>query len=249
MKLSGAEIEMDNLYMHSLRQFGFKERTSILQLSLKTNPSIGLVIIDGIRDLIADINNATESVEIVGLLMKLSYEHNCHICCVLHQNKGDERARGHLGTELVNKAETIISVTKDDKQPEFSIIKAELTRDKEFEEITFSINNEGLPIISDVDIHYKNDFNPITCDNKFHIDLLSEIFSNNKILPTYSSVTMAIREQLLFMGFNIGINKAKDFQSYYCNVTKQIVKVDTPNKGYMFNNQKAEIDYKSGQFN
>ena len=32
---------------------------------------------------------------------------------ILHQNKGDENARGHIGTELNNKAETVLLVEKD----------------------------------------------------------------------------------------------------------------------------------------
>ena len=40
-----------------------------------------------------------------------------HIHTILHQNKNDEHARGHIGTELNNKAETIrqVEVDKDDK--------------------------------------------------------------------------------------------------------------------------------------
>ena len=36
---------------------------------------------------------------------------------ILHQNKGEEHARGHIGTELSNKAETVLQVEKDEKNP------------------------------------------------------------------------------------------------------------------------------------
>ena len=44
-------------------------------------------------------------------------ERNIHIHTILHQNKGDENARGHVGTELSNKAETVLQVEKDSKNP------------------------------------------------------------------------------------------------------------------------------------
>ena len=45
----------------------------------------------------------------------VSYTH------LLHQNKGDEHARGHIGTELSNKAETVLQVEKDEKNPGVSL--------------------------------------------------------------------------------------------------------------------------------
>ncbi len=49
---------------------------------------IGLVIIDGIRDLMYDINSPSESSELINLLMRWSSEYNLHIHTVLHLNKG-----------------------------------------------------------------------------------------------------------------------------------------------------------------
>ena len=73
---------------------------------------IGLVIIDGIRDLMYDINSPSESSELINLLMRWSSEYNLHIHTVLHLNKGDDNTRGHIGTELNNKAETVLQITK-----------------------------------------------------------------------------------------------------------------------------------------
>lgn len=98
-----------------------------------------IVFIDGIRDLVTDINDATQATEIVGKLMKWSYEKDCHICCVLHQNKADENARGHIGTELVNKSETVISINKVFGDTMYSEVKSLYTRGHEVKEFMFSI--------------------------------------------------------------------------------------------------------------
>ena len=49
-------------------------------------------------------------------------ERDIHIHTVLHQNKGT-RTQGHIGTELSNKAETVLQVEKDENNPDISTVK------------------------------------------------------------------------------------------------------------------------------
>ena len=44
-------------------------------------------------------------------------EYDLHIHCVLHLNKGDNNVRGHIGTEMSNKAETVLVINKDNETP------------------------------------------------------------------------------------------------------------------------------------
>ena len=132
----------------SLRQFTPKERKAMIAAFVISNPNIKLIFIDGVRDLVFDINSAHEAMEVIGWLMKLSADQNIHICLVLHQNKGDNNVRGHLGTEAVNKAETVLSVTKD---KDISIVRPEHTRSREFAELAFTvedIDEMGIPKIT-----------------------------------------------------------------------------------------------------
>ena len=48
--------------------------------------------------------------------MQWTDDRQIHIHTILHQNKGDENARGHIGTELNNKAETVLLVEKGQEQ-------------------------------------------------------------------------------------------------------------------------------------
>src|SRR5690606_12151186 len=77
---------------------------------------------------------------------KWSEELDIHILSVLHQNKGNEQARGHIGTELINKCETVLSVTKSNENKDISIVEAEYCRNKEPEPFAFEII-EGLPVL------------------------------------------------------------------------------------------------------
>ncbi len=82
-------------------------------------------------------------------MLRWTEEKNIHIATVLHQNKADFNARGHIGTSLVNKAETVISVTRDDKNRDISYVKPEFCKDRDFQMLAFTINDDGLPVLLD----------------------------------------------------------------------------------------------------
>jgi hypothetical protein len=59
----------------------------------------------------------------------------------LHQNPSNSKARGHIGTELVNKAETVLSVFKDNN---IIVVESTESRNKATESFAFEII-DGLP--------------------------------------------------------------------------------------------------------
>ena len=68
-----------------------------------------------------------------------------HIHTVLHQNKNDEHARGHVGTELNNKAEIVMQIEPDKDYKSISVVEAIHSRDREFEPFAFRVNDDSLP--------------------------------------------------------------------------------------------------------
>ena len=146
-----------NLIFVALREKSPEERRRIISYMLAHLKDVGLVVIDGIRDLMYDINNPTESTEIINMLMQWSSQYNLHIHTVLHLNKGDDNTRGHIGTELNNKAETVLQVTKSQTDSNISEVKAMHIRDKEFEPFAFRINAESLPeLVGNYDFNKKD---------------------------------------------------------------------------------------------
>ena len=131
----------DRLTVLSLREYAPNERADILKEAIE-HLKPDLVFLDGIRDIVKDFNNIEESARIVGMLMKLSTKHNCHICCVLHENRVNDQLRGHLGSEIINKSETVLSIAKNG---DTSKVEPAFTRDMPFEAFWFCINNEELP--------------------------------------------------------------------------------------------------------
>jgi len=144
-----ADRNHEDLEFLILRKYTPEERIAIVREAIYRTENVGLVVIDGIRDMVYDINSPSESTKVISLLMTWTGERHIHIHTILHQNKGDENARGHIGTELSNKAETVLQVEKDEKNPDISTVKAAHIRAINFGPFAFRINGEALPELLD----------------------------------------------------------------------------------------------------
>ena len=159
-RVKAISLKEDNLYMYGLRPLSPKSRIEAIEILLQQH-KVDVLIIDGIRDLLMDINNAVESTEVMTKLMAWSFDYDIHIATVLHQNKGDGHSRGHIGTELNNKAETILRVSKDEVDGSISHIEEVFGRGKGFEKFSFFVDEDGLPkICEDYDITVNEDKAP-----------------------------------------------------------------------------------------
>ena len=106
-----------------------------------------LVVIDGIADLQRNTNDLEESDALVTELMALSTLAETHILCVLHTNPGSDKARGHLGSSLQRKAETVLFVHR---VGDVSVVEPQFCRNEPFERFAFSVNEEGIPEICEL---------------------------------------------------------------------------------------------------
>lgn len=135
----------------NVRSLHYEERRRLFKAAVrKFHPD--LVVLDGVRDLLADINDGIRAQEIVEDLMKLAQQVNCCMVCVLHQNKGaeDRNPRGWIGTELMNKAFEVYSCEK--VKPE-NIFMVEQTHTRKYdlgELMFFRMDAETeLPVVCD----------------------------------------------------------------------------------------------------
>lgn len=129
----------------ALRGKSPKERRDIISRVLKEWPTkIKLVIIDGVRDCLSNINDADQVSEVITWEESLIIEYGIHIINVLHQNKTDNNARGHIGSELLNKAFITIELEKEESSG-CTIVTCESSRDGDFEKFAFTHDDNGLP--------------------------------------------------------------------------------------------------------
>jgi len=146
--------------VYSLRSYKTELRFGFVQHVINNTPALGLVVIDGVRDILKDINSQDEATEISDALMKWSEEKHIHIVTVLHANKTDSNLRGAIGTELLNKSETVINVVNEDG---ITVVSCDYSRNRPFEDFAFWIDNNGLPQGCDVPVKgAKKQFDPET---------------------------------------------------------------------------------------
>jgi hypothetical protein len=110
---------------------------------------LGIVSLDGYVDFVKSFNDEVGSSEFTQDLMRYSSIAKCHITGVLHLNPGTTKARGHLGTILQQKCETVV-VIKD--LGEYSEIICQRGRGKKFQNFALRIDDNWLPYVSDDDI-------------------------------------------------------------------------------------------------
>lgn len=227
LRLAGLPIdrEPEHLRFSHLRAIADpNERREIIRYAIYHTPNVGLVVIDGIRDLMLNINNSTEATKLVGDLMQWTSEQNIHIQTVFHLNKGDDNARGHIGTELNNKAETVLQITKDNTITERSIVVPSIIRSKSFEKFAFRLKEvENDICIPQIDLSYSDNerkshrFSYQELSTNEHRKALEQVFSTSEILP-YSTLIVALKEAYAkIVGLSYGQTKLKELLQFLLN--------------------------------
>ena len=143
----------NNIDVFNVRSVAWKDRRQLL-LEAVSHYGPDLVIVDGIRDLVNDINDGVLAQEVMEELMHLADEQNCCIVCILHQNKGseDHNLRGWIGTELMNKAFEVYACEKMMPQRIFKVEQT-LTRKYDIEQsLYFEVDQQGLPRLTAVPV-------------------------------------------------------------------------------------------------
>jgi len=140
--------EVGCYHTYALRTIGYKERLLFIEHCLEQNKGKnGLVIIDGIADLVSDVNNLEESNLCVQKIMQLSAKYDCHIVTVIHSNYGSDKPTGHLGSFLEKKTENQIQLEVNTVNKEWITVSCKRSRGYSFETFSFSINEFGLPFV------------------------------------------------------------------------------------------------------
>ena len=132
----------------ALRPLSAKERVEFLEYLVYESDfknDIGLISIDGVADLVENVNDLEKSNEITGKLMKITQDKKCAMITVIHRNFESQKPTGHLGSSVLKKAETVLFV---DKQNDVATVKAQYSRNIPIDDFSFTINN-GLPEATD----------------------------------------------------------------------------------------------------
>ena len=232
LRLAGLPTTTDseNLDFICLREYSPSVRIGVIDYALRQRRDYGLVIIDGIRDLMFDINNTSESMEVINKMMEWSSKYDLHIHCVLHLNKGDNNVRGHIGTEMGNKAETVLVISKSNENPNISEVHALHIREKEFKPFAFAVDDDGLPVIAenhsfDSNVRPKPRTGFMDLSVEQHREALSAAFGD-KPIRGFENMLQALMTSYEAIGFKRGRSVIIKLLQYLTENLKLIIKRD-----------------------
>lgn len=252
LRLAGLPTTCDNenLDFICLREYSPSVRIEVIDYALRQGKGYGLVIIDGIRDLMLDINSTGESVEVINKMMEWSSKYNLHIHCVLHLNKGDNNVRGHIGTEMSNKAETVLVISKSNENPAISEVHALHIREKEFKPFAFTVDEGGLPVMAEnhsfdgnASERSKNRTGFMNLSVEQHWEALSIAFGD-KPIKGFENVLQAMMTAYEAIGFKRGRSVMIKLLQYLTDNLKLVIKRDklfyydvTPTEAMLFDEE------------
>jgi len=117
---AGNPAEPKWLYHYSLVGYSPRQLQDSLDLAIaeaiKKHGGIFAIILDGVADFVASVNDEAESNGFVNWLRERTVSHDCPAICVIHSNEGEKSGddgRGHLGKQLIRKAESNLLLKKD----------------------------------------------------------------------------------------------------------------------------------------
>ena len=219
-RLAGLSLTKEDkrIKFYGLREFTPTLRIALIDYALRTFEGVGLVIIDGLRDLKYDNNNDKETTYEITMLKAWTSKYNLHIHCVLHLNKNDNNTRGHIGTELENKAETVLIISKNKQDSNISEVRPMHMRDKEFSSWAFHIDDNSLPVLDDgyhITVVKPKDKPLTSLPDDLHAKVLRTVFEGESP-QRYLELVKAISQAYAQEGYKRGDNAVKDMLKIFC---------------------------------
>ena len=147
-------------------------------------------------------------------------------------NKGDNNVRGHIGTEMSNKAETVLVISKNNDCPNVSEVHALHIREKEFKPFAFTVNEGGLPVLAEGHLfenapHQKpkqrTGFMELSIEQ--HREALSAAFGD-KPIRGFENMLQAMMTAYEAIGFKRGRNVMVKLLQYLTDTLKLVIKRD-----------------------
>jgi hypothetical protein len=112
--------DIDWLYHHALVGYTARQLQAalpgIMAAAKAKHGAVFTLILDGVADFVNSVNDEAECNAFIAWLRALSVTYDCPIICVIHSNEGitaGDDGRGHLGKQLMRKAESNLVLKKD----------------------------------------------------------------------------------------------------------------------------------------
>lgn len=135
------------------RSKSIKERLDLIEWIVNESEfsgKIDMILVDGVADLVYNTNDIEEGAKLAESMLKWTSK-GIHMCLIIHKAGNNDKARGHLGTAITIKAESIIFMDRilDDNgnllERNTVKVRCGYVRGLDFEDFYLTVNDDGLP--------------------------------------------------------------------------------------------------------
>ena len=143
---TGREFPDEQFFVFNVRAASIKERRELLGVAVATyRPD--LVILDGISDLLNDINDGPRATELMEELLQLAETYNCNITAIIHLNRtGDKNnLRGWLGTVMLQKSFEVFNCSQVSQTETLSVEQSVSRKFRCLDTLYYEIDQDGIP--------------------------------------------------------------------------------------------------------
>lgn len=170
-----------------------------------------LVVLDGISDLTIDTNDLKLADALVTDLRIWATECDLHIINIIHSNPGDasRKMKGHLGTKLADKSETVLGISIDKDNDANRIVQSLASRNRKADAFAFEITENGMPNILD-DFEIRTETKPkklgiLEIDDRTKFEILEAVYKNGTEFR-FAKLGIQLQIALRTFGKEYGIN-------------------------------------------
>lgn len=180
----------------------------------------GALILDGVTDLVYDINSQEEAVRVGEKILRWSYKYNLVVITVIHTTKGTGYMTGAIGTYLEKKCETSIKVEKDEEKADYSHVSCHLSRNKSFPDFTIVYDDEKkqYTIANEQEISSKGKGGlklPDAYPDDVHKEVLNKAFVVRSVFSDFEMKLAIINNLKKVTGDEIGKTLVNKWIQYY----------------------------------
>lgn len=137
-KNSYVDAKKESLVVMAWMAENMYDRLEMLKLCMSDGYDI--IFIDGIRQFLLSVNDDKESFLLIEDIKQLVRKYESHVCMVIHETKTTGNTRGHLGSEINNASESIVSIENDPENQVFNVHCAKSRDSVRFNKFSFYIN-------------------------------------------------------------------------------------------------------------
>jgi hypothetical protein len=129
LKRAGLKTCPENFLSYNIRQEDLENYILITEQLISAAfvkfGGVHLIVIDGGADYIRDVNEPNQSNKIVKFFEDIAIKYRAAVIVIVHVNPGSDKERGHLGSQLQRKSESVLTVKA---QGEISVLEPKFLR-------------------------------------------------------------------------------------------------------------------------